>query len=389
MINLSTSAQARPIRSQPAPSKKGENMVSSAAISSEKTRTIDPDKLNALLAQAVQDMGAAMQAPLIVIGDKLGLYRAMGNGLPVTAAQLAARTGTAERYIREWLNANAAGHFVEYDAESDTYFMTPEQALALAQEDAPIHLPGFYHMLASLMKDEEKITQIYRTGKGMAWHEHEKGLFEGCERFFRPTYLVNLVSSWIPALDGVEARLKAGALVADIGCGHGASTLLMAKAYPRSKFFGFDYHAPSIETARKKAVEAGVSNRVSFQVAGSKMFPGAGYDLVAFFDCLHDMGDPAGAARHVRESLAPGGTWMIVEPFAHDEIAANLNPIGRIMYSASASICVPCSLSQEVALGLGAQAGPANIEKVVRRGGFTHFHKATETPFNMVFEARA
>jgi SAM-dependent methyltransferase len=364
-------------------------MVSSPVISSEKTRTIDPDKLNALLAQAVQDMGAAMHAPLIVIGDKLGLYRAMGNCLPVTAAQLAARTGTAERYIREWLNANAAGHFVQYDAENDTYFMTPEQALALAQDDSPIHLPGFYHMLASVMKDEEKITQIYRTGKGMGWHEHEKGLFEGCERFFRPAYLVNLVSTWIPALDGVEAKLKAGALVADIGCGHGASTLLMAKAYPRSRFFGFDYHAPSIETARKKALEAGVSGRVAFQVAGSKMFPGAGYDLVAFFDCLHDMGDPAGAARHVRGSLAPGGTWMIVEPFAHDEIAANLNPIGRIMYSASASICVPCSLSQEVALGLGAQAGPASIEKVVRGGGFTRFHKATETPFNMVFEARA
>jgi SAM-dependent methyltransferase len=364
-------------------------MASSTTFPAEKTRTIDPDKLNALLAQAVQDMGAAMHAPLIVIGDRLGLYRAMGNCVPVTAAQLAARTRTAERYIREWLNANAAGHFVEYDAESDMYFMTPEQALALAQEDSPVHLPGIYHMLASLMKDEEKITQIYRTGNGMGWHEHEKGLFEGCERFFRPTYLVNLVSTWIPALAGVEAKLKAGALVADIGCGHGASTLLMAKAYPKSHFFGFDYHAPSIETARKKALEAGVSNRVNFQVAGSKMFPGAGYDLVAFFDCLHDMGDPVGAARHVRESLAPGGTWMIVEPFAHDEIAANLNPIGRIMYSASASICVPCSLSQEVALGLGAQAGPANIEKVVRGGGFTHFHKATDTPFNMVFEARA
>jgi SAM-dependent methyltransferase len=364
-------------------------VASSPSISSEKTRTIDPDKLNALLGQAVQDMGAAMQAPLIVIGDKLGLYRAMGDGEPVTPAQLAQRTGTAERYIREWLNANAAGKYVEYDAANGTYFMSPEQSLALAQEDTPIHLPGFYHMLASLMKDEEKITKIYRTGKGMAWHEHEKGLFEGCERFFRPTYLANLVSGWIPALEGVEARLKAGARVADIGCGHGASTLLMAKAYPKSQFFGFDYHGPSIETARKKAKAAQVSDRVTFQVAPSKGFPGTGYDLVAFFDCLHDMGDPAGAARHVRESLAPRGTWMIVEPFAHDEVAQNLNPIGRIMYSASATVCVPCSLSQEVALGLGAQAGPANIEKVVRDGGFTCFRKATETPFNMVFEARA
>ena len=365
-------------------------MASSFSISSEKTtRAIDPDKLNALLEQAVQDMGAAMQAPLIVIGDKLGLYRAMGDGLPVTPAQLAQRTGTAERYIHEWLNANAAGRFVEYDATNGTYFMTPEQALALAQEDTPIHLPGFYHMLASLMKDEDKITEIYRTGKGMAWHEHEKGLFEGCERFFRPTYLANLIPHWIPALDGVEAKLKAGARVADIGCGHGASTLLMAKAYPKSQFVGFDYHAPSIETARRKAKVAQVSDRVTFQVAPSKGFPGTDYDLVAFFDCLHDMGDPAGAARHVRESLAPGGTWMIVEPFAHDDIAENLNPIGRIMYSASASVCVPCSLSQEVALGLGAQAGPGKIEKVVRGGGFTRFRKATETPFNMVFEARA
>jgi SAM-dependent methyltransferase len=364
-------------------------MASTPSTTSPRTRPIDPDKLNALLGQAVQDMGAAMQAPLIVIGDKLGLYRAMGDGTPVTPAQLAAQTGTAERYVREWLNANAAGKFVEYDATSGTYFMTPEQSLALAQDDTPIHLPGFYHMLASLMKDEEKLTEIYRTGKGMGWHEHEKGLFEGCERFFRPTYLANLVSSWIPALNGVEAKLRAGARVADIGCGHGASTLLMAKAYPRSTFFGFDYHAPSIEVAREKASEAKVSDRVNFEVAPSKTFPGKDYDLVAFFDCLHDMGDPAGAARHVRESLAADGTWMIVEPFAHNDVAANLTPIGRIMYSASASVCVPCSLSQEVSLGLGAQAGPANIEKVVRDGGFTYFHKATETPFNMVFEARA
>src|SRR5579859_1564634 len=352
-------------------------------------REVNPDALNAMLGRAVQDMGAALQAPLILIGDKLGLYRAMGDGLPVTPAELAKKTGTAERYVREWLNANAAGQLVQYDAKEEKYFMTPEQAMVLALEDTPVHLPGFYHMLASLMKDEEKLTEIYRTGKGMGWHEHEKGLFEGCERFFRPIYLANLVSSWIPALDGVEAKLKAGARVADIGCGHGASTLLMAKAYPKSRFFGFDYHAPSIETARNKAVAAGVSDRVTFEVAPSKAFPGKDYDLVAFFDCLHDMGDPSGASTHVRESLAPGGTWMIVEPFAHDTIAANLNPVGRIMYSASASVCVPCSLSQEVALGLGAQAGPARIEKVVRDGGFTRFRKATETEFNMVFEARA
>jgi SAM-dependent methyltransferase len=352
------------------------------------TREVNPDALNALLGRAVQDMGAALQAPLILIGDKLGLYRAMGDGVPVTPAELAMKTGTAERYVREWLNANAAGQLVQYDAAQGTYFMTPEQALVLALDDTPVHLPGFYHVLSSLMKDEEKLTEIYRTGKGMGWHEHEKGLFEGTERFFRPTYLANLVSSWIPALEGVEAKLKAGARVADIGCGHGASTLLMAKSYPKSKFFGFDYHLPSVEKAREKAKAAGVADRVTFEVAAAKDFPGVDYDLVAFFDCLHDMGDPVGAAGHVRTTLAPGGTWMIVEPFANDDTAANHNPIGRIFYSASATVCVPCSLAQEVGLGLGAQAGPARLEKVVRGGGFSHFRKAAETPFNLVFEAR-
>jgi SAM-dependent methyltransferase len=351
-------------------------------------REINPDAMNALIGRAVQDMGAALQAPLILIGDKLGLYRAMGDGVPVTSAELAKKTGTSERYVREWLNANAAGQLVQYDAKAGKFFMTPEQALVLALDDTPVHLPGFYHMLASLMKDEEKLTEIYRTGKGMGWHEHEKGLFEGCERFFRPTYLANLVSSWIPALEGVEAKLKAGARVADIGCGHGASTLLMAKAYPNSKFFGFDYHLPSVEKAREKAKAAGVSDRVTFAVASAKDFPGKDYDLVAFFDCLHDMGDPVGAAGHVKTTLAPGGTWMIVEPFSNDAATANHNPIGRIYYSASATVCVPCSLAQEVGLGLGAQAGPARLEKVVRGGGFTHFRKAAETPFNMVLEAR-
>jgi len=351
-------------------------------------REINPDAMNALIGRAVQDMGAALQAPLILIGDKLGLYRAMGDGVPVTSAELAKKTGTSERYVREWLNANAAGQLVQYDAKAGKFFMTPEQAMVLALDDTPVHLPGFYHMLASLMKDEEKLTEIYRTGKGMGWHEHEKGLFEGCERFFRPTYLANLVSSWIPALEGVEAKLKAGARVADIGCGHGASTLLMAKSYPKSKFFGFDYHKPSVEKAREKAKEAGVSDRVTFEVAPAKDFPGKDYDLVAFFDCLHDMGDPVGAAKHVKKTLAPGGTWMIVEPFSNDDATANHNPVGRIYYSASATVCVPCSLAQEVGMGLGAQAGPARLEKVARGGGFTHFRKATETPFNMVFEAR-
>jgi len=346
------------------------------------------DKLHTLLGQAVQDMGAALHATLIVIGDKLGLYRAMADGVEVTPAELAAKTGTAERYVREWLNANAAGNYVEYHKESGRFSMTAEQAFALAIDDTAVHLPGFYHMVASLMKDEEKLTEIFRTGKGFGWHEHEKGLFEGCERFFRPSYLAHLIASWIPALHGVEDKLKAGAKVADIGCGHGASTILMAKAFPKSHFFGFDYHDASIEEARKKAEAAGVSDRVTFEVAPAKKFPGTGYDFVAFFDCLHDMGDPTGAARHVRESLSPDGVWMIVEPFAGDDVAANLNPVGRIYYSASTVACVPSSLAQEVGAGLGAQAGEKGIGEVVKAGGFTRFRRASETPFNMVFEAR-
>jgi 2-polyprenyl-3-methyl-5-hydroxy-6-metoxy-1,4-benzoquinol methylase len=351
-------------------------------------RPIDGERLNALLSQAVQDMGAALHAALIVIGDRLGLYRAMADGKPVTPAELAARTGTAERYVREWLNANCAGNYLQYDPESGTYSMSPEQAFALALDDTPVHLPGFYHMLASCMKDEEKLTETFRTGKGFGWHEHEKGLFEGCERFFRPSYIANLTMSWIPALGGVEDKLRAGARVADVGCGHGASTILMAKAYPNSRFVGFDYHPASIEQARKRAEAAGVADRVSFEVAPAKSFPGSNYDFVAFFDCLHDMGDPEGAARHVRQALAPDGTWMIVEPFASDDLTANFNPVGRIYYSASTVICVPASLSQEVGLGLGAQAGEAKLGEVVRAGGFTRFRRATETPFNMVFEAR-
>ncbi len=352
------------------------------------TRPIDGEKLNALLGQAVQDMGAALHATLIVIGDKLGLYRAMADGRPVTSAELAERTGTSERYVREWLNANAASKYVEYQADSKTYSMTPEQAFILGMDDTPVHLPGFFHMVASCMKDEEKLAEIFRTGKGFGWHEHEKGLFEGCERFFRPNYLANLTTNWIPALEGVEEKLRRGGRVADVGCGHGASTILMAKAYPASEFKGFDYHAASIEHARRQAEKAGVADRVTFEVAPAKSFPGRGYDLVTFFDCLHDMGDPTGAAKHVRQALAEDGTWMIVEPFAGDDVAANLNSVGRIYYSASTVICVPASLEQEVGLGLGAQAGEPRIQEVVKTGGFTRFRRATETPFNLVFEAR-
>ncbi len=349
---------------------------------------IDRDKLNALLGQAVQDMGAALHAALIVIGDRLGLYRAMADGRPVTSAELAERTGTAERYVREWLNANAASKYLEYHPDAQTYSMTPEQAFILGMDDTPVHLPGFFHMVASCMKDEEKLADIFRTGKGFGWHEHEKGLFEGCERFFRPSYLANLTTNWIPALDGVEEKLRGGARVADVGCGHGASTILMAQAYPTSEFKGFDYHTASIERARQQADKAGLADRVTFEVAPAKSFPGSGYDLVAVFDCLHDMGDPAGAATHVRQALASDGTWMIVEPFAGDNVSANLNPVGRIYYSASTVFCVPASLSQEVGLGLGAQAGESRIREVVTAGGFSRFRRAAETPFNLVFEAR-
>ncbi|HEY7210518.1 MAG TPA: class I SAM-dependent methyltransferase [Bryobacteraceae bacterium] len=352
------------------------------------SRPIEPEKLNALLGQAVQDMGAAMHAALIVIGDRLGLYRAMGDGTPVTSFELAERTGTAERYVREWLNANAASKYLEYHPESNTYSMTPEQAFILALDDTAVHLPGAFHMVASCMKDEEKLTEVFRTGKGFGWHEHEKGLFEGCERFFRPNYLANLATNWIPALQGVEAKLRRGARMADLGCGHGASTILMAQAYPAAEFHGFDYHDASIERARERARQAGVADRVKFEVAPAQSFPGSGYDFVACFDCLHDMGDPVGAAKHVRQALASDGTWMIVEPFAGDDVSSNLNPVGRIYYSASTVFCVPASLSQEVGLGLGAQAGEAGIRDVVKAGGFTHFRRAAETPFNLVFEAR-
>ncbi len=352
------------------------------------SRSVDPDKMQALLNQAVADMGAAMHSVLLVIGDRLGLYRVMASGEPMTPAELARRTGTFERYVREWLNANAAAKYVEYDAASGMYFMTPEQAQLLSQGGMAMDLPGLYHFIASCMKDEEKITEVFRTGKGFGWHEHEKGLFEGTERFFRPNYLANLTTNWIPALDGVEAKLRQGARVADIGCGHGASTILMAQTYPESEFFGFDYHEASIERARKTAAEAGLSDRVKFEVAPAQAYPGENYDFTACFDCLHDMGDPAGAARHVLQSLAKDGTWMIVEPRAGDDTVANLNPVGKIFYSASTICCVPASLSQEVGAGLGAQAGEKKIREVVMQGGFTHFRRAAETPFNMVFEAR-
>jgi SAM-dependent methyltransferase len=350
---------------------------------------IDQAKLEKFMGQAVGEIGAAMNAALVIVGDKLGLYKAMAGAGPMTPTELAQKTGTTERYVREWLSAQAAGGFVTYDAATERFTLPDEQAFALAVEDSPVYLPGAYQVIASVLKDEPRITEAFRTGAGVGWHEHCADLYQGTERFFRPNYAANLVNSWIPALDGVEAKLKSGAKVADVGCGHGASTVLMAKAYPKSQFVGFDYHAPSIEFAWKSAEKAGLHDRVGFQVAWAKEFPGKGYDLVAFFDCLHDMGDPAGAAAHVRQSLAPGGVWMIVEPFAHDHVEQNLNPVGRVFYSASTMVCTPASRSQEVGLALGAQAGEARMRDVVMQGGFKSFRRATETPFNLVFEARA
>jgi 2-polyprenyl-3-methyl-5-hydroxy-6-metoxy-1,4-benzoquinol methylase len=346
---------------------------------------INDAKLNEFMGRAVADMGAAMHAALVVIGDKLGLYKAMATENWISSAELAEKTKTAERYVREWLNANAASGYVLYDPSTDRYQLPPEQAFALTVQD----LPGAFHIISSCFKDEPKITQAFRTGEGVGWHEHDANLFFGTERFFRPNYENNLLSSWLPSLDGVVDKLKAGASVADVGCGHGASTFLMARAFAKSRFYGFDYHSGSIEYARHIAGRDGLLDQITFEVASSKSYPATGgYDLVTFFDCLHDMGDPTGAAGHVLSTLKPDGTWMIVEPFANDRTEANHNPVGRIYYSASTMICTPASLAQEVGAALGAQAGEERIRKVVTAAGFTRFRRAAETPFNLVFEAR-
>ncbi|HEY7391703.1 MAG TPA: class I SAM-dependent methyltransferase [Bryobacteraceae bacterium] len=349
---------------------------------------IDESKLNEFMGKAISDMGAAMHAALILLGDRLGLYKAMADSQPVSSLALAERTGLHERYVREWLNANAASGYLSYDSTNGTYTLPPEQALALAVEDSPVFLPGAFQIISACYNDAPKIEDAFRTGAGVGWHEHHHDLYHGTERFFRPNYNANLISSWIPALAGVGEKLARGAKVADVGCGLGASTILMAKAFPNSTFYGFDYHAGSIEMARSAADKAGLGGRIRFEIAPAKSFPGNDYDFIAFFDCLHDMGDPAGAAAHVRQALHPEGTWMIVEPFAQDTPEANHNPLGRVFYSASTMLCVPASLSQEVGAALGAQAGEQRIRSVVTAGGFTRFRRATETPFNLVFEAR-
>ena len=339
--------------------------------------------------KAFNDMGGALTASLVVIGDKLGLYRALAASGPLTPAELAKRTETAERYVREWCSAQAAAGYLTYDPKSGKYTLPEAHAVALTDESSPACVLGGFQGMTAATRATPKIIEGFRSGKGVGWHEHDPNLFEGTERFFRPGYNANLVSSWIPALDGVAGKLTAGATVADVGCGHGASTLILAKAFPQSRFVGFDYHEPSVASARRRAADSGLAERVRFEVATAKTYPGKGeYDLVAFFDCLHDMGDPVGAAAHVRESLKPDGTWMLVEPFAHDSVEDNLNPLGRVFYSVSTLVCTPASLSQEVGLALGAQAGEKRLTDVLRQAGFTRIRRATATPFNLVLEAR-
>ena len=348
---------------------------------------IDEAKLNAFMGEFVRDLGAVMHAATIVIGDRLGLYKALAPA-PMTSEALARAAGTDARYTREWLSAQAASGYVNYDAASQNFSLSPEQSFALAEEGSPAFIPGAFQIAQAQFAAIPRMEQVFRSGEGLGWHEHDAALFHGTERFFRPGYAANLVSAWIPSLEGAEAKLKSGARVADVGCGHGASTVIMAQAFPNSTFTGFDYHAPSIEVARQAAARAGVAARTRFEVASAKDFPGAGYDLVTVFDCLHDMGDPVGAAAHVRQSLAADGSWMIVEPFANDALEDNLNPVGRVFYSASTCICTPASRSQEVGLCLGAQAGEGRVRQVVTRGGFTRFRRAAQTPFNLIYDAR-
>ena len=352
------------------------------------TTSIDDGKLEAFMAQAVTDMGAVISAPLFIIGEKLGLYRAMAHAGPLTSDEVAVRAGVAERSVREWLRNQAAGGYVTYDPETDRYTLPDEQALALADEDSPAYILGAYELIASLFADEDRIVEAFRTGDGMGWHEHDHRLFHGTERFFRPGYRGHLVAEWIPALTGVQEKLELGAKVADVGCGHGASTIILAQAFPNSEFHGFDYHETSIAKAAEAAEAAGVGDRIRFEVASAQDYPGEGYDLVCVFDCLHDMGDPVGASAHVRETLTPTGTWMVVEPNAADAVQDNLNPVGRVFYGASTVICTPASLDQEVGLALGAQAGEARLTEVIKQGGFTNVRRATETPFNLILEAR-
>ena len=349
---------------------------------------IDEERLNALLGQAVVEIGATAGAALIVIGDRLGLYRALAEHGPLSSAELAERTGTAERYVREWLNAQAASGWVDYDAAAERYRMSPEQALMFADPRSPAFVTGGFQLALGAAGARDRIGDAFTSGAGFGWHEHEHDVFDGCRRFFEPGYRANLVQSWIPALEGAHERLQAGGRVADVGCGEGASSILIAQAYPNAEVCGTDSHAGSIAQARRLAAEAGVGDRVSFGVASAEALGPDAYDLVCTFDCLHDMGDPVAAARRVRDALAPGGTWMIVEPRAGDRVEDNLNPVGRAYYAFSTLLCCPSSLSQEGGLALGGQAGEARLREVLRAAGFEHVRRVAETPINLVLEAR-
>jgi SAM-dependent methyltransferase len=350
--------------------------------------TINEQKLEQFVGRAVTDMGAAISGLLLHLGDRLGLYRAMAGAGPITPTELAGRTGTAERYVREWLSNQAAGGYVDYDPDHGTFELGPEQAMVVADEDSPVFLVGAFESIAGCYSDHDRFVEAFRTGEGVGWDAHDHRLYDGTLRLFRPGYIAHLTSEWIPALDGVEDRLRAGISVADVGCGLGASTIIMAQAYPRSTFVGFDYHEPSILAARKAAAEAGVANRVRFEVATATDYPGTQFDLVCLFDCLHDMGDPVGAASWIRQSVADDGTLLLVEPYAEDRLEDNLTLVGRTFYGFSTVVCTPASLAQDVGLGLGAQAGQRRLTEVLNKAGFSDVRRATETPFNLIIQAR-
>ncbi len=348
---------------------------------------INEEKVHAFVGKAMGDLGAALTSSLVVIGDKLGLYRAMADSKPITSAELAEKTETSERCCREWLSAQAAAGYVDYDATSGRFTLPAEHAIALTNEESPACVIGGFQAMTAAMRAEPKVAEAFKHGNGVGWHEHDRNLFVGTERFFRPGYNASLVDSWIPALEGAREKLERGATMADIGCGHGASTIILAKAFPNSTFVGFDYHEDSVLRARERAEQAGVADRVTFEVSSADSFAGK-YDLVACFDCLHDMGDPVGAARHIKSALNPDGNWLLVEPYAGDAVEENLNPVGRIFYSVSTLVCTQAGLSQDCGHALGAQAGEAQLGGVIREAGFTRFRRAAETPFNLVFDVR-
>jgi len=352
------------------------------------TPALNEEKLNAFVGKMLGDIGAAVSSVLVRMGDRNGLYRALDEGGPRTSAELARRSGTDERYVREWLANQAASGYVEYDSATSKYPLPPEHAMLLAREDSPLNMQGMFELIETVMHDEPRLSECLRSGKGFGWHEHDPQLFPATDRFFRPGYAANLMQSWIPALEGVEAKLKRGARAADVGCGLGSSTLLLAKVFPESQIVGFDYHPSSIELARKKARDQGLGDKVTFEVSGAKDFPGQDYDFIATFDCIHDMGDPVGALARIRKALKPDGTLMIVEPYAEDTLEKNLNAVGRIYYGFSTTLCTPSAKSQSGGYSLGAQAGEPRMREVATKAGFTRFRRATQTPFNIIYEAR-